>query len=383
MAKKKMEEEAVNMESDPAGKDAFAFQRNVEEQREVGYLDMLAETALSRADNEPGIVNSYVSKASHYSVQSPSMNGNSIRPGSVSETSVNRTFSLSDHHPSTPIQLGNSGMNFVGGNYPSKGLPSNNVEENRSIGVNGEITTGWSLGGNDQNKHFHLSPKARRPDHLLMPSFDGSQNNDLSPTTRNQTWGSSPHVHHSGGGLKNPSLSSSFSRVSSKVDADHVSSGANSSLNRVELSSSQDEGLKCLSFSNGMIPERVVNSHPRNLDSNKVTNTEASVAKSRDERGSTSSNFSVLRLLGGENIKENKSNTASASYRISNILGDERSLSRPPLGESIVEKPSHSITREKDRGVPVMYSNPSEPSMQLSAPPRIPFLPPFPLFRRR
>ena len=205
-----------------------------------------------------GIVNSYVSKAGRYSVQSPSMNGNSVRPGSVSETSVNRTFSLSDHHPSTPIQLGNSGMNFVGGNYPSKGLPSNNVEENRSIGVNGEITTGWSLGGNDQNKHFHLSPKARRPDHLLMPSFDGSQNNDLSPTTRNQTWGSSPHVHHSGGGLKNPSLSSSFSRVSSKVDADHVSSGANSGLNRVELSSSQDEGLKCLSFSNGMIPKRVV-----------------------------------------------------------------------------------------------------------------------------
>ena len=366
VAKKKMEEEAVNMESDPAEKDAFAFQPNVEEQREVGYLDMLAETALSRADNEPGIVNSYVSKAGRYSVQSPSMNGNSVRPGSVSETSVNRTFSLSDHHPSTPIQLGNSGMNFVGGNYPSKGLPSNNVEENRSIGVNGEITTGWSLGGNDQNKHFHLSPKARRPDHLLMPSFDGSQNNDLSPTTRNQTWGSSPHVHHSGGGLKNPSLSSSFSRVSSKVDADHVSSGANSGLNRVELSSSQDEGLKCSSFSNGMIP-------------NKVTNTEASVVKSRDERGSTSSNFSVLRLLGGENIKENKSNTASASYRISNILGDERSLSRPPPGESIVEQPSHSNTREKDRGVPVMYSNPSEPSMQLSASPRIPFLPPFPL----
>ena len=49
-----------------------------------------------------------------------------------------------------------------------------------------------------------------------------------------------------------------FPRVSSKEDANHVSSGANSSLTRVELSSSQDEGLKGLSFSNGMIPKRVV-----------------------------------------------------------------------------------------------------------------------------
>ena len=387
VAKKKMEEEAANMESEASEKEAAALQSKVEEQREVGYLDMLAETALSRVDIEPSITNSHVSNASH-SVKPSSMNGdNTVQRNAVNETSVNCIPSLSDRHPST-LKPANSRVDFTEQNYTSKILPCNKVDDRNAIGFKEEMSSRPSLTKTEQNNHVHqpvqLVPGGRHQEHLWMHSLGFSQNKELSPTARQQNWGSLLHGQLSSEGLKGVMLSSSSTRDESTLVSNHVSSGPNRNVNRLEPSSSLSHGkeLKCFSAPNGIIPERIANSHLRSLDASKVINTEPSVVKSREERGSTSSNFSVSRLLGGENSKENKSNAASSSYRISSILGEERTSSGPPPGKSSTEKPPQPIPSrqpDKERDISMMQPNALELPLQIPASPRFPFLPPFPL----
>lgn len=387
VAKKKMEEEAANLEAEVLEEEAAAMQPKAEEQREMGYLDMLAETALSRADIEPSFTNSHVSNADH-SAEPPLMNGTSVRQNGVQETSTSCPPSLSDNVSSVPMQVANSGFHYE---FPgdakninaSKTLPVNKEKERGVIDTRDEIPSQLPLTKAVQSNHIPLEmgTGGRLQEQLWLHALGASQNRELPPTARRQNWGSLLQGQPTSEGVKDVTSSSSSSSDRNKLAENLVSSSQKSDVNHLE-SSLQSEGLKCLPAPNGIIPGRVVNSHTKSLGFGKdVIITEPSVVKPREERTSTGSSFSVSRLLGDENGKENKSNSASSSYRISSILGDEKTLPGPPPGDITTEKPPQPIpTRpaEKDRDVSMRHPNASEPSLQTPSSARFPFFPPFP-----
>lgn len=386
VAKKKMEEEAANMEAEASGKDTAAMQPKVEEQREMSYLDMLAETALSRADIEPSITNSHVSV---HSGEPPSMNGDAVKvkENGIHESCTGRPASLSDRLPSNPMQLDNSGMHYECSSgrslhNASKFHPANKADVRSAIDIKDEIQSKLSPTKTEQNNHLHkpveMGPGRRLQEHLWMQAFGASQNKELSPTGRQQSWGSMLHGQPNSEGPKGTVLSSSSTSDGSKLAS--IPANKNPDANHLEPST-HAEGSKRFPAPNGIIPDRVVNSHIRSMGSNKDSKiAEPSAVKLRDERGSTGSNFSVSRLLG-ETSKENKSNTASSSYRISSLLGDEKTLPGPPPGDSGAEKapqPIPSRPSEKDHDVSMRHPSASEPPLQVPVSPRFPFLSPFP-----
>ena len=381
VAKKKMEEEAANLEAEAA-----AMQPKAEEQREMGYLDMLAETALSRADIEPSTTNSHVSSADHSS-EVPLMDGTVVRQNGVHETSTSCPPSLPDHVLSVPMQAANSGFHYefprgAKNNNAPKSLPVKEEKERSAMDMKDEIPSQLPLTRTVQNNHIALEmgTGGRLQEQLWLHALGASQNRELPPSARRQNWGSSLQGQPTSEGVKGITSSSSSTSDRNKLAENLVSSAKNPDVNHLD-SSLQSEGLECLPPPNGIIPERVVNSHIKSLGFGKdAIMIEPSVGKPREERASTGSSFSVSRLLGDENGKDNKSNSASSSYRISSILGDEKTLPGPPPGDITTEKPPQPIpTRpaEKGRDVSMRHPNASEPSLQIPSSPRFPSFPPF------
>jgi len=388
VAKKKMEEEAANMEAEASVKGAEGMQ--TDEQREMGYLDMLAETALSRADNEPNVTNNHVSNAVPSGVPSM-MNGDAVKQNGVQETSAGHPPSLSNRVPSTSIQRGNFGVpcKLSGGTNhgaASKTVPVDEANERTASNIRDEIPSKLSPAKTGQNNQLHISvemgPGGRPQEHSWMHALGASVNKDLSLTARQQNWASLLYGQLSREGLKSATLPSSSTNDSRKLTSDQVSTNQNSDVDHLEPSS-QGERFKCYSSPNGIIPERgVVNSHIRSLGSNKDgIIAEPSVGKPQEERSSTGSNFSVSRILGDQSSKDNRSSTASSSYRISSILGDEKTFSGPPPGDSSMEKASQPIRTqhaERDRDGSMRHPTASQPPLQMPTSTRLPFLPPFP-----
>lgn len=389
VARKKMEEEAANLEAEVFEEGAAIMQPKADEPREMGYLDMLAETALSRADNEPSFVNSHVSSAVH-SGEPPSANGDAVTQTGIRETSVSRPPSLSEGASTTPIPPGNSGghRDFLGASAysnTSRSSPVHSTNEWSSRDTKDENPSKLSPTKIVQNNHMHIVPEMeterRSRERLWIHSSGAFQNRQLVATTKQQKWGPQLHRQPTSEGLNGDLLSSSCTSDRNKVGTNQVSFGQMPEVNHLG-SSSETEGRRFLSAPNGIIPERVVNSHIRSSGSGKDTIiAESSLVKSREERTSTVSSFSVSRLLGDEDSKDNKSSSTSSSYRISSILGDGKTLPGPLPRDSSTEKRPQTISArpvEKDRDVSMRHLSRSELPPQIPSSSRFSFLPPYP-----
>lgn len=382
VARKKLEgETAASMEADAAEKEASS-DPNVEE-REVGYLDMLAETALSRADNDPGITIRHDSSAAH-SAEVASVNTSVVNQNGVLKPSGMYVPSASSGYlQSTPVQQANTGIlhhelskvpNHINA---SKCLPGNAIDE-RSAGDNTKDSLS-KLPTTEQNNHL-AKPGEGRQGQLWLDEHSISQNKELSPKLRQQGWGALLPAHPNSQGLKSTVLESNTSTSEGSRLASHqvLPGGA------IHRESSQGEGLKSF-VPNGVIPERLMNSHTGSLGIQKDVVVEPSTTKPREERSHAGSNFSVSRLLGDDNNKESKGNPASSSsYRISSILRDEKTSSNLE-SESNASKTHQPIcqTQLSDRNpdVPTRHHVVSDHPMQgpsVPISPRFPFMPPFP-----
>lgn len=392
VARKRLEgEAAASMEADAAEKEASS-DANVEE-REVGYLDMLAETALSRADIEPGVTTRHDSSAAH-SVEVASVNTSVVKQNGVLGLSgIYTTTGSSDDVQSTPMQPVNMGMlhhEFVKGpNHinASKCLPVNATDGRSGRDTKEDSLSKLSPTKAEQNNHLpkpmELVPGGAHQERMWLNGQSPSQNKELSPNVRQQSWGSLLHVHQNSQGIQSTILPSDVSTSDRSSSAPHQVLPGQFNADAIHRQPLQGEGLKS-SAPNGIIPERVKNSHIGSLTSHKDDVVESSTAKPREERCHTGSNFSVSRLLGNEN-KESQHNTASSSsYRISSILGDEKTLSNVQ-GESNAQKTRQPICQarssDKDPDVPTRHHPVSDPPLQVPSVPvsqRFPFMPPFP-----
>lgn len=166
-----------------------------------------------------------------------------------------------------------------------------------------------------------------------------------------------------------------------QIASNHVSFGKNAIVNHVESSPGTD-GVKSHLLSNGIIPERVVNSHMRNFGCRKSsTFADPNMVKAREERTSGNSSFSVSRLLGNENYRDAKLNSASSSYRISSILREDKSVSETPCGDSGSEKPPQLLAArppERDHDTRMRSLGAQQHPLQLPSSSLFPFLHPYP-----
>ena len=215
VARKKLEgESAASMETDVAEKEASP-DSNVED-REVGYLDMLAETALSRADIDPGVTNRRDSYAAH-SVEVASVNANVVNQNGVHdpEGALSPTGS-SDRLQCVPMQQVSNGMHYdeisrvPNHMRSSKFLPVNEVEERSGRNTGEDTPSKLSPTKPGQNSHF-LKPNdlvsgGTRQEQVWMNELNTSQNKEVSPNTRQQDWGSSLHSHPNSEGQKSKPL---------------------------------------------------------------------------------------------------------------------------------------------------------------------------------
>lgn len=391
VARKKLEgESAASMETDAAEKEASP-DSNVEE-REVGYLDMLAETALSRADIDPGVTNRRDSYAAH-PVEVASVNANTVHRNEMHDPTGARTPTGSSDRLQCTQQVKNGMLyhefsrvrNHINS---SKFLPVNEVNERSGRNTGEDVPSKLSPTKPEQNNHLpkpiELVSGGTRQEQLWINELNTSQNKEPSPNTRQQSWGSSLHSHPNSEGLKSKLLFSDASTSEgSRLTSNQALPGQN--VDAIHREPSQDEGLKNFSTPNGVIPERVLNIHARSLGSHKDVVAEPSTTKPREERSHTGSNFSVSRLLGDQNNKESKpSSGASSSYRISSILGDEKTLPGGQ-GETELDKTRQPICQarssDKEPEVSTRHHSVSDPPLQVPTvpvTPRFPFMAPFP-----
>lgn len=399
VARKKLEGEAASMEADAAEKEASADPK-VEEQ-EVGYLDMLAETALSRADITPGAANRHDSNAP-YSAELASVNASVVNQNGVHDPSS--TTDSSDRLPSTPLQQVNKAMLYHefsrGPNHinASKFLPVHEMNERSVRDTREEMLSKLSPPKTEQNNRVHkpieLGPVGPRQEPLWMNALGTSQIKELSPNTRQQSCGS---FLPNSGGQEGTILPGKVSASEGSMLASNQGFPVQNAVTTHIEPSSHGEGLKSFSAPNGIIPERIINnSHAMKLGSYKDITAEPYASKLREtpretprgERVNTGSNFSVSRLLGDGNNKESKpSSASSSSYRISSLLADEKTVSRAQ-DESNVDKIRQPISQVQARSsdnapdVTTRHHLVSDPPLQgpsvPASQPRFPFMPPFP-----
>ena len=388
VARKKLEgEAAASMEADVTEKEASSDPSV--EQHEVGYLDMLAETALSRADIDPGVTSRHDSSAAH-SVEVASVNTSDVNQnGVLGPSGVYTLTGSSDRQQSTPLQQVNIGMHHhefsKGPNHinVSKCLPVNAIDERSGRDVKEDTLSKLTEQTNHLPKSMELIPGGAQQERAWLNEQSTSQNKGLPPNARQQSWGSLLHAHQNSQGINSSILPSNISTAEgSRLTSHQALSGQNGDA--IHREPTQCEGLKS-SAPNGIIPERVMNSNIGSLGSHKDVVAEPSTTKPREERCHTGSNFSVSRLLGDENNKESKPNTASSSsYRISSILGGEKALSSGQ-GESNAEKTRQPISQarpsDKNPDVHARHHAVTDPPLQVPnvpVSPRFPFMPPFP-----
>ena len=374
VARKKLEEEVASMEGASMEVDAAEKDASVDpqvEERALGYLDMLAETALSRADIDPGVTNSAAHSSAAHSVELASVN-TSLVPQNV-------VHSASDSFIRGPNDISSS-----------KFLQHREADLHGARDTGKEISSNLSLTKQEKINHLRngteLVPELPGQgligmNSMSMPQISTYQNKELSPNSRQQSWVSMLHVNPNNEGLKGTTLpTNSSSSMGSRLEPNQVLPVQNANVTH-RKTSSQDEGLKVFPVPNGVIPERVVNSHSRGLD----VVAEPSTSKPREERSNTGTNFSVSRLLGDDNNKGEKPNIgSSSSYRISSILGEEKKIPGVQTEGNVDMSrhvPSQARSSEKDPDVSARHHPVSDPMLQapnVPLSPRFPFLPPFP-----
>ena len=390
VARKKLEgESAASLETDAAEKEASP-DSNVEE-REVGYLDMLAETALSRAEVASVNANVVNQNGVHDPAGTRTPTGSSDR---LDPAGTRTPTGSSDRLQCTPMQQVNNGVHYhefsrvPNHMNSSKFLPVNEVDERSGRNTGEDIPCELSPTKPDKSNHLpkpnDLVLGGRRQEQLWMNELNTSQNKDLSLNTRQQSWRSSPHSHPNSEVQKSKLLfSDAATSEGSRLKSNQALPGQN--VDAIHREPSQDEAITSFSTLNGVIPERVLNIHARSLGPHKDIVAEPSTTKPREERSHTGSNFSVSRLLGDGNNKESKPSTAAfSSYRISSILGDEKTL--PGVqGEAELDKTRQPICQarssDKEPEVSTRHHPVSDPPLQVPSVPvtqRFPFMPPFP-----
>ncbi|PFX14640.1 Methylcytosine dioxygenase TET2 [Stylophora pistillata] len=367
VARKKLEGEVASMEVDGTVKDASVDLK--EEDRELGYLDMLAETALSRADIDPSVTNKHNS--------SP---GRSLELASVNHTVLSQNGADS---PSEGVIRGRNDLNAS--KFPQRIEADFHGAKDTAKEILSNLSTTKPEQYSQMRNGTEFAPERPRQGQMgvnsvNIPQSNKHQNKEISSNPRQQIWGPMLHVHQNSEGPKRSIFSSNASaHNTSRIEPNKVLPVRNAGANHREPS--QGEGLKLFSPSNGIIPERIVNSDSRGLD----VVAEPSSAKPPEERPNTGTNFSVSRLLGDDNNNKGEKSTtgSSSSYRISSILGDEKTTSSAQ-GESDPDMtrqvPSHVRSSEKDPDVLARHHSVSEPTFQspnVPMSPRFPFLPPF------
>ena len=367
VARKKLEGEVASMEVDGTEKDASVDLK--EEERELGYLDMLAETALSRADIDPGVTNKRNSSAGH----------------SLELASVNTSVLAQNDADSPPEGVIRGPNDLNGSKFPQRIEADVHGAKDTAKEILSNLSSTKPEQHSQLRNGIEFAPERPRQgqigiNSMSIPQSNKHQNKEVSSDPRQQIWGSMHHVHQNNEGSKGSSfLANVSSHITSRVEPNKVPPVQNADMNHREPS--QSEGLKIFSSSNGIIPERIVNSDNRGLD----VVTEPSSAKRPEERLNTGTNFSVSRLLGDDNNNRGEKSTtgSSSSYRISSILGDEKTISNAQderEADTARQVPSHVRSSEKDRDVPARHHSVSEPTFQSPndpMSPRFPFLPPF------
>lgn len=392
VAKKKMEEEANHLEVDATEEEPAVVESEPGEPMEMGYLDMLAETALSRADIEPqSIPKNHLSNVACVDSRRPQlMNDDILRQKSLPEQSVSRPLSISEHAPLSTLHPDYPSVDyeFSGGckkNEIFKSSPVNLTDEKKGSNMEREISSKLFESKTPQNNHFHLPFEMRNggkfQEHLWVQDLNAAQKRESSPTTRQLICESSLNDEPTSNVLKFITSSSMSSNNRDQIASNHVSFGKNAIVNHVESSPGTD-GVKSHLLSNGIIPERVVNSHMRNFGCRKSsTFADPNMVKAREERTSGNSSFSVSRLLGNENYRDAKLNSASSSYRISSILREDKSVSETPCGDSGSEKPPQLLAArppERDHDTRMRSLGAQQHPLQLPSSSLFPFLHPYP-----
>lgn len=391
VAKKKMEEEAASLETDAVEEEPAVSESKADEPRDMGYLDMLAETALSRADIEPpSIPKNHIPHVASSDSLSPLMNGDVLGQKSVHEPFVSRPTSSWDHNSSTRNEENVSAhYEFSGGHTKSnffKFPPVNKENEKKGSDPKVETLSKLPVSNSLQDNHIHVPFEMRNgerlPEHLWFHALDASQKRDLPSSANQQNLESSLHKKPNNDALKVITSSSVSSNDRGKISFGHVPSELKGGATRVESLIAGDS-VKTHSLPNGVIPERVVNSNSRIFGSGKNPMfVEPPMAKSRDGRTNGKPGFSVSRILGDENDKDTKLNSASSSYRISNILREEKSLSEISSESNNTDKPQQlTATRpadNADHSMRMRNLSAQQHPLQLPSSSRFPFLPHYP-----
>lgn len=391
VAKKKMEEEAASLETDAVEEESVVSESKADERRDMGYLDMLAETALSRADIEPpNVSKNHVSNVATSDSLIPLMNGDVVGQKNVREQFVSHPTSLSDHNSSTRKEENVSARYEFSGRHTKNNVfkfpPVNKENENKGSDLKVEKLSKLPVSNSHQDNHIHVPFEMRNgerlPEHSWFQALDASRQRDLPLSANEQTLESSLHKKPNSDALNVITSPSTSSNDRAKISFGHVPSELKGGATRVETLTAGDS-VKTHSLPNGIIPERIVNSNPRIFGSGKnPLFVEPPMAKSRDERTNGKSGFSVSRILGDENDKDTKLNSASSSYRISNILREEKSSSEISSENNNTDKPQQlTATRpvdHADHSMPMRNLSAPQHPLQLPASSRFPFLPHYP-----
>ena len=337
VARKKLEGEAATMEA-VAQEKAVSPEEELEG-REVGYLDMLAETALSRAEREPSTTSTYVSKALN-SVESASDNAaesKEIHDQPLKDTSVEMSCSPSFHEVRAKDSI-RSSVEFLSGTHqrdtpdpPVASEPQNNHLSNVSKELKPQyllptLAEQSELGGRpcesnekeksqiftvnevDESRRTTILSQTSRAEKPLQlgkerkkgPLLDEHPNNEQPNVA---VFTAHPFVQNAHGQNK-------------EFISNHVPFFPANDVHLINNCPSQNEIVKGFPSRNGVtLGNNVFNSRGRFHDNPR----EGATDETR-----TNFNFSVSRILANDN-KAAKGNLASSSYRISSILGNEKS----------------------------------------------------------